>query len=89
MMASLLIRDLNEETKRRLRVRAAEHGRSMSEEARLVLVEQLTVQEKSEPTHWVDEMLRLSQSFSGAELEQAPSSDPKDPFSDNSPSDAA
>lgn len=38
-MATLTIRNLDETTKRRLRVRAAEHGHSMEEEARRVLRE--------------------------------------------------
>lgn len=36
-MASITIRGLDEAVKRRLRVRAAEHGRSMEEEAREIL----------------------------------------------------
>jgi plasmid stability protein len=36
-MATITIRNLDEETKRRLRIRAAEKGRSMEEEARDVL----------------------------------------------------
>ena len=36
-MATLTIRNLDERTKGRLRVRAARHGRSMEEEARSVL----------------------------------------------------
>jgi len=36
-MASITIRNLDEKTKARLRVRAAQHGRSMEEEARTVL----------------------------------------------------
>lgn len=36
-MASITIRNLDDEVKRRLRVRAAEHGRSMEEEARDIL----------------------------------------------------
>lgn len=36
-MASLTIRNLDDELKRRLRIRAAEHGRSMEEEARDIL----------------------------------------------------
>jgi len=36
-MASITIRRLDEETKARLRVRAAQHGRSMEEEARTLL----------------------------------------------------
>jgi plasmid stability protein len=36
-MASITIRNLDEEVKRRLRMRAAEHGRSIEEEARQIL----------------------------------------------------
>ncbi|MCK6526621.1 plasmid stabilization protein [Myxococcota bacterium] len=36
-MASITIRQLGDETKRRLRMRAAQHGRSMEEEAREIL----------------------------------------------------
>jgi antitoxin FitA len=36
-MASITIRNLDEKTKARLRVRAARHGRSMEEEARTLL----------------------------------------------------
>lgn len=36
-MASITIRNLEEDIKQRLRVRAAEHGRSMEEEAREIL----------------------------------------------------
>ena len=36
-MASITIRNLDDEVKIRLRVRAAENGRSMEEEARLIL----------------------------------------------------
>jgi len=36
-MASITIRNLEDDLKRRLRIRAAEHGRSMEEEARAIL----------------------------------------------------
>ncbi len=36
-MASITIRKIDEELKRRIRVRAARHGRSLEEEARLTL----------------------------------------------------
>ena len=36
-MASITIRKLPEETKRKLKIRAAEHGRSMEQEAREIL----------------------------------------------------
>jgi plasmid stability protein len=41
-MATLTIRQLDERTKTRLRVRAAHHGRSMEEEAREILRSALT-----------------------------------------------
>jgi plasmid stability protein len=36
-VASITIRDLDDSVKRKLRVRAAQHGRSMEEEARNIL----------------------------------------------------
>jgi len=36
-MAAITIRDLDPDTKERLRIRAARHGRSMEEEARTIL----------------------------------------------------
>jgi antitoxin FitA len=41
-MATLTIRQLDQKTKTRLRVRAAHHGRSMEEEAREILRSALT-----------------------------------------------
>lgn len=38
-MASITIHDLDDDVKTRLRVRAADHGRSMEEEVRLILRE--------------------------------------------------
>lgn len=43
-MASITIRNIDERLKRRLRVRAAEHGRSMEEEARDILRSALSEQ---------------------------------------------
>ena len=40
-MANLTIRDLDEDVKSRLRVQAAEHGRSMEAEARAILADAL------------------------------------------------
>lgn len=37
LMASLTIRNIDDEVKARLRLRAARHGRSMEEEARVIL----------------------------------------------------
>lgn len=44
-MATLTIRQLDENTKARLRIRAAHHGRSMEEEAREILRSTLTAGE--------------------------------------------
>jgi plasmid stability protein len=41
-VATLMIRDLDEDVKARLRVQAAEHGRSMEAEARAILAAALT-----------------------------------------------
>jgi antitoxin FitA len=49
-MATLTIRKLDEDVKRRLRIRAAEHGRSMEEEARTILAEALEAAKTGEPT---------------------------------------
>lgn len=38
-MASITVRNLDDEVRTRLRVRAAEHGRSMEEEVRVILRE--------------------------------------------------
>ena len=40
-MGSILIRDMDDKLKRKLRMRAAEHGRSMAEEARQILRREL------------------------------------------------
>ncbi len=46
-MATLTIRGLDEETKARLRMRAARHGRSMEAEVRSILEEALPAQRPS------------------------------------------
>ena len=47
IMASITIRNLDDDVKTRLRVRAASNGRSMEEEARLILRDAFGVQEAS------------------------------------------
>jgi antitoxin FitA len=46
-MATLTIRGLDDDTKARLRVRAARHGRSMEAEVRIILAEALPPQPAS------------------------------------------
>jgi plasmid stability protein len=49
-MASLIVRNLAERTKERLRVRAARHGRSMEAEARAILEAAVTADERGDET---------------------------------------
>ena len=66
-VATLTIRKLDEQTKARLRVRAAERGRSMEEEAREILRSALTA---SRPTtgDLADRIHRRFVRFGGVEL---------------------
>jgi plasmid stability protein len=70
-MASITIRQLDEATKTRLRVRAAKHGRSMEEEAREILKVVLTA-ERSGPSSLVESIRRRFQSVGGVELPDLP-----------------
>jgi plasmid stability protein len=67
-MATLTIRQLDENTKTRLRVRAAHHGRSMEEEAREILRSALTA---SSPVrrNLAEAIRRRFAEFGGLELE--------------------
>jgi antitoxin FitA len=73
-MATLTIRQLDEKTKSRLRIRAAHHGRSMEEEAREILRLALTTARPA--TRNLAESIRERfASFGGVELE-LPGRDP-------------
>jgi plasmid stability protein len=67
-MATLTIRQLDEKTKTRLRVRAAHHGRSMEEEAREILRSALS---SVPPTkgNLAEAISRRFAAFGGLELE--------------------
>lgn len=49
-MAAITVRNLDDEVKHRLRIRAARHGRSMEAEARAILVD--AVGEEDEPKNF-------------------------------------
>ena len=66
-MASITIRNLEDDLKRRLRVRAAEHGRSMEEEARDILRQ--AVGEAAAPRNLAAAIRARVAPFGGAELE--------------------
>ena len=67
-MATLTIRQLDDKTKTRLRVRAAHHGRSMEEEAREILRSALTASSPAK-ANLAKTIRRRFASFGGIELE--------------------
>jgi antitoxin FitA len=69
-MATLTIRQLDERTKARLRVRAAHHGRSMEEEAREILRAAVRVPAAKE--NLADAIRRRFVPIGGVELELPP-----------------
>jgi plasmid stability protein len=83
-MSSLTIRNLDPAVKARLRVRAAQHGRSMEEEARRIIGGALAVTpEAASGQHWVDELRAVFAPLGGLpELEPLPPDYPVDPFAD-------
>jgi plasmid stability protein len=81
-MPTLTIRKLDDELKTKLRIRAARHGRSMEEEARLILRESLNAVAPAEPArHWVDEVQALFAPHGGLpDLQPPPFDTPRNPF---------
>ncbi len=65
-MASITIRNLDEEIKRKLRIRAAQQSRSMEEEARYILHAALA--EESPSLHLADRVQERFQKWGGVEL---------------------
>ena len=81
-MATITVRNLDENTKRLLRIRAAANGRSMEEEARKVLqaavsgtAEPQGFGEASQPVtlSWVDRVVARFAEVGGVDLELPPS----------------
>jgi antitoxin FitA len=67
-MASLTIRDLDDETKERLRVRAARRKRSMEEEARQILREAVA-QDDAPTENLAEKIARRFRALGGIDLE--------------------
>ena len=70
IMASITIRNLDDDVKTRLRVRAAEHHRSMEEEARLILRE--AVEPKKAPRNLADAIRARIAPLGGVDLQLPP-----------------
>jgi plasmid stability protein len=70
-VASITIRGLDDSVKTKLRVRAAQHGRSMEEEARTILRAALA-ETSSEPTNVYEAIRRRIEPLGGVELDIPP-----------------
>jgi len=77
-VASLSIRNLDESTKKRLRVRAAENGRSMEGEARTILTAAVDATPAPEENLY-DAIRRIVEPVGGVELELPPREPMRDP----------
>ena len=77
-MASITIRNLDQQTKTRLRVRAAHHNRSMEEEARKILRAALAEQ-TSTPLDLAEAILRRFEPLGGVELQLPPREPMREP----------
>lgn len=84
IMATMTIRNLDDELKARLRVRAAQHGKSMEEEARSILRDAL----KSEPLsgkELVQRIREMVEPYGGIELELPPREPMREPLDFSGP----
>jgi len=77
-MASITIRNLDDEVKVRLRIRAAEHSRSMEEEARIILREAVT-QGRNSPLDLAKFTRECFAPLGGVELELPPRGPMREP----------
>ncbi|MXX10072.1 MAG: plasmid stabilization protein [Nitrospira sp. SB0677_bin_15] len=76
-MASITIRNLDEDVKAQLRMRAVGNGRSMEEEARLILRE--AVSRKTGPENLASAIRNRFVPLGGVELKLPPREPPREP----------
>ena len=77
-MASIVIRNLDEATKRKLKIRAATNGRSMEQEAREILKSALA-QHSKKKTDLAERVRAIFAPLGGVELERLPREAIRDP----------
>jgi plasmid stability protein len=77
-VASITIRNLDETVKRKLRLRAAQHNRSMEDEARDILRTSLA-QEPARSGNLVDAIRRRVEPLGGVELQLPPRGPVREP----------
>ena len=70
-MSAITVRQLPDEVKQRLRMRAAANGHSMEAEARSILVNALTDEPLVDLT-WVEELIELGESLGGVDIPEIP-----------------
>jgi plasmid stability protein len=68
-MATMTIRNVDDELKSRLRVRAAMHGRSMEDEAREILRASLSTEPQRQESSWVDSVRARVEAAGGVDLD--------------------
>ena len=78
-MASITIRQLDDTLKRKLRVRAAENGHSMEEEARIILRRVLDQQTAKSVTKFGTAVSELFEPFGNVELDIPPREPVREP----------
>ncbi len=81
-MASMTIRNLDEQLKTRLRVRAAQHGKSMEDEARDILRAALS-KESVAPANLAEAIHSRFKALGGVDLPMAPREAPRNPVDFN------
>jgi plasmid stability protein len=78
-MATLTIRRLDDALKAKLRIRAAEHGKSMEEEAREILRQALAPTTAETGADWVSRIRDRLKPYGGVDLELPPRQLPRKP----------
>lgn len=77
-MASITVRNLEESTKRKLKIRAAMNGRSMEHEAREIL-KSVLAQTAKKHANIADRIREIFAPLGGVELERIPKESVRDP----------
>jgi antitoxin FitA len=79
-MATLTIRNLNDDVKQRLRVRAAQHGHSMEEEVRTILQASVEQSREAKPGGLATRIIERFKPIGGVELDIPPRTFPPEPL---------
>lgn len=78
-MATLVIHDIEDGLHARLKARAAAQGRSMEEEARMILHKNLAAEPVAADADWVDAIRALFEPLGGLDLPEIGRDPPRDP----------